>query len=129
MKRSIVGKSKEEGHVELIYSKMDELIYQPIIRKVISENEEGVPFYDMAILTRTNKEGKFFALMCQKKIIPYYYAYSEVNLYKGALWNLLRTYLKIAYGDDSWRTFPLSLTNRTDTSKRSIFRIQKIWMN
>lgn len=87
--KDIVGKSKEEGHVELIYSKMDELIYQPIIRKVISENEEGVPFYDMAILTRTNKEGKFFALMCQKKIIPYYCAYSEVNLYKGALWNLL----------------------------------------
>ena len=112
--KDIVGKSKEEGHVELIYSKMDELIYQPIIRKVISENEEGVPFYDMAILTRTNKEGKFFALMCQKMNIPYYYAYGEVNLYKGALWNLLRTYLKIAYGDDSWEniSFIINKPNR-----------------
>lgn len=91
--KQISGNSENEGNVEL---------FDDLAEAVLEENANGTPFYEMAVLSRTNRELAGPASILMNHNIPFYCTAPIEDIHSGFLFNAMYRYLKIAYGDDSW---------------------------
>ncbi|MCD8083708.1 MAG: ATP-dependent helicase [Clostridiales bacterium] len=101
--KDITGISENTGTVHVLYESRDGG-EDPLIAKIMEENQNGTAFYDMAVLTRTNREAKLISSKCFSNNIPFYCKVAIDNPYRGFLFDTMMHYLQIAYGDDSWKT-------------------------
>lgn len=97
--KDISGASSGEGIIQVVHC-MDEGAERALIPTyILNEQGANVPFYEMAILTRTKREALNLCKPLTDNNIPFYCDLGLLNPHKGPVFKTMINYLMIAYND------------------------------
>ena len=96
-------------HIQEVKHPIEESKY--IIKEIQKMQAEGIPTKEIAVLFRTNIEARALVESCMEYNVPFQMKEHFLNLYEHFIGRNLITYMKMALGDHSRKSF-LEIMNR-----------------
>lgn len=96
-------------HIQEVLNPIEESKY--VIREIQEALKKGVPASEIAVLFRTNMEARALVETCMEYSMPFHMKEHFPNLYEHFIGKNLITYMKMALGDRSRKSF-LEIMNR-----------------
>ncbi len=104
--------TNEQGvnvHIQEVRHPIEESKY--VIKQIQKSLKAGIAPREIAVLFRTNMEARVFVETCMEYNMPFYMKQQVPNLYKHFVAQNLMTYMRMALGDRSRKSF-LEIMNR-----------------
>lgn len=104
-----INEQGETVHIQEVLNPIEESKY--VIKEIQEALKKGIPASEIAVLFRTNMEARTLVETCMEYSVPFQMKEHIPNLYEHFIAKNLITYMKMALGDRSRKSF-LEIMNR-----------------
>lgn len=116
------GQEGAEGSIRILKKENRKAEMDWLVDTIQHLHEDGMPYYDMAVLFRTNEEAQYPVTALSDAGIPYYSTEAAKTIYESFIFDDIRSYAALAMGVGSRRDMLHILNHPNRYFKEALFK-------